>query len=319
MNRILVTGATGFVGRHLVANLSQEPDVTVFGTTRRPSAPCGRVLLSEGDLTERGFVDQLIEQTRPAAIVHLAAQPSVAESWANPEATLLNNLRAQLNLLEATARYVPVARVVIAGSAEEYGMIAPEDLPAKETAPLRPDNPYAVSKVIQDFLGLQYFLGRNLDVIRVRPFNLFGPGQSDRFAIGSFARQIAEAEAGRREPILMVGNLSARRDYTDVRDAVRGYVALLRHGQGGAVYNLGGGGVRSIGDILEALRGLARCDLQVRIDPTKFRPVDAPIIAPDIQRISEETGWRPAISFAQTVQDILDDWRSRIAERPNNP
>src|SRR5205807_2696202 len=153
-------------------------------------------------------------------VIHLAAQSSVAESWRDPPGTLTNNLLGQLNVLESVARYAPAARVLVFGSSEEYGQIRPDDLPADEETPLRPDNPYAVSKVAQDYLGMQYFLGRHLAVVRARPFNLLGPGQGDRFAIGSFARQIAEAEADLGPPVVKVGNLSARRDYTDVRDAV---------------------------------------------------------------------------------------------------
>jgi len=307
-----VTGAAGFVGSYLCALLSAQPGVKAFGTTR------GQVALDvcaqfSGDLTDESFADKVVRETAPTDVIHLAAQSSVADSWRNPRGTIVNNVVAQLNLLESIVHYAPAGRVLIVGSAEEYGLLAAEDLPAGETGPLRPDSPYALSKIAQDYLGLQYHLGRHLDVVRVRPFNLFGPGQSDRFAVSSFARQIAEAEVGLREAVLMVGNLQARRDYTDVRDGARAYWALLQHGHAGEVYNLGGGGVHSIGEVLDALLARATIAMVVRRDPAKFRPVDAPVVVPDVTRIREATGWEPTISFEQTIGDILEYWRSRVA------
>lgn len=292
--------------------LRSRPNVRVFGVNRFAKATGPEWFA--GDLTEETFVDNLLREVRPSAVIHLAAQSSVAESWRDPRGTVINNVVAQLNLLESTVRHAPDARVLTVGSAEEYGHLASEDLPAREIGPLRPDNPYALSKVAQDYLGLQYHLGRHLDVVRIRPFNLFGPGQSDRFAVGSFARQIAEAEAGIREPVLRVGNLEALRDYTDVRDAARAYWALLERGKTGEVYNLGGGGIHSIGQVLDALIQRARLSLEVRVDPAKFRPVDVPLVAPDVSRLQQETGWQPTIPFEQTIQDLLDDWRERVAQ-----
>jgi GDP-4-dehydro-6-deoxy-D-mannose reductase len=310
--RILVTGAAGFVGRHLLAFLQGRSNVRVYGVTRFVEG------VSEGwfagDLTEESFVDDVLREVKPNVVIHLAAQSSVADSWRDPRGTVVNNVVAQLNLLESIVRHAPSARVLTVGSAEEYGHLAPENLPAREDGPLRPDNPYALSKIAQDYLGLQYHLGRHLDVVRIRPFNLFGPGQSDRFAVGSFARQIAEAEAGLGEPVLRVGNMTALRDYTDVRDAARAYWAILERGRAGEVYNLGGGGIHSIGEVLDALVQRARVPLEVRQDPAKFRPVDAPVVAPDVGRLHEETGWQPTIPFEQTIQDLLDDWRIRVAQ-----
>jgi GDP-4-dehydro-6-deoxy-D-mannose reductase len=299
--------------------LAEAGPVVIVGTTRggQPAAadwPAdGCVQLRTGDLREPGFVEALIADVAPDWVVHLAAQASVAASWRDPAATLVNNAVAQANLLESVVRRVPHARVLVFGSSEEYGRLRPEDLPASEEAPLRPESPYAVSKVTQDFLGLQYHLARQLAVVRVRPFNLFGPGQSDQFALASFARQIAEAEQGLRPPVIAGGNLSARRDYTDVRDAVRAYRALLLGGQSGEVYNVGGGGVRSIGEILEALRGLAWVRVDVTVDPARLRPVETAVVAVNAGRIREAVGWAPTIPFEQTVADILDDWRRRVA------
>lgn len=314
--RVLVTGAVGFVGRHLVEYLQSYSDLEVIGTGRRAPEADGSLRIEHvrADLTVLEQVETLVRVARPDFVVHLAAQPSVAESWRDPVGTITNNLVAQQNLLQCLVAAAPEARVLVVGSSEEYGLVHPEDLPVDEETPLRPDNPYAVSKIAQDYLGLQFFLGRRLPVVRVRPFNLFGPRQSDRFALGSFARQIAEAEAGLRAPEVVVGNLAARRDFTDVRDAVRAYWLALERGTPGEVYNVGGGGVRAVGDLLDALVARARVKVAVRVDPDRFRPVEAPSIAADVSRIREELGWEARIPFETTIDDILDDWRERVRQ-----
>jgi GDP-4-dehydro-6-deoxy-D-mannose reductase len=315
--RVLVTGAGGFVGGHLVGLIRASGWAEVVETHHLHAGETTDVSRSErgiyrGDLIEAEFSSAVIRDVRPDMVVHLAAQPSVAESWKDPVGTIITNTLAQLHVLEAVAQHAPLARVLVVGSAEEYGRATEEGDVASEDAPLRPTSPYATSKVVQDYLGLQYYLGRGVDVVRARPFNLFGPGQSDRFAIASFARQIAQAEAGQRPPTIEVGNLAARRDYTDVRDAVRAYLALLERGRSGEVYNVGGGGVRAVGEVLSQLIQLARCSVTVRIDERRYRPNDAFAPSPDTGRIRDEIGWRPRIPFEQTVRDILDDWRTRI-------
>lgn len=321
VKRILVTGACGFVGGHLIASLNADPETLVFGTTRRPptNREGGRQLLAAdrlklGDLVDAKFADEVVRTTRPDWVVHLAAQASVSASWQDPSGTLVNNLVSQLNVLEGISRHAPAARILVVGSSEEYGKVGPEDSPLSEDAPLRPDSPYATSKVAQDFLGLQYYLGRQLQVLRVRQFNLIGPGQSDRFALPSFARQIAEVEAGLREPVIQVGNLDACRDFTDVRDAVRAYIAILERGRVGEVYNVGGGSVRSVRELLDALCSLARCPLGVAVDPARLRPSDAPIIQSDCRKIRGDVGWSPVIPIERTLRDILDEWRGLIGD-----
>lgn len=319
--RVLVTGAGGFVGTHLVRFLEAKGDTTVFGTLHAPRGATGEAELARptttrfvGDLVDQDFAGAVVRETRPDWVFHLAAQPSVAESWKDPAGTIVNNTLAELRILEGVATYASTARVLVVGSSEEYGRGTTDDDVASESSPLQPVSPYATSKVAQDILGLQYYLGRGVDVVRVRPFNLFGPGQSDRFAVASFARQIVEVELGRRAPTIDVGNLAARRDYTDVRDAVEAYRLLLERGRSGEVYNVGGGGVRAIGEILSLLIQLARCSVTVRTDPNRFRPIDALAVGPDTRRIQSEMGWRPVIKFEQTVQDVLDDWRVRLAD-----
>lgn len=320
VKRILVTGAAGFVGGHLVERLALDPGSTIFGITRRPipSAPGGGSIAAacrwvQGDLIDPEFVDRVVADTQPDWIVHLAAQASVVTSWQAPSETWRNNTVPQINVLESVFRHAPQARVLIAGSSEEYGQVRPEDLPLNEDSPLRPDSPYAASKVAQDFLGLQYHLGRKLDVRRVRPFNLLGPGQAERFAIPSFARQIAEAEAGIRPPVIMVGNLEVRRDFTDARDAVRAYELILTSGLAGEVYNVGGGCVRSVREVLEALCALSSRDLEIRVDPQRFRPSDASIVQSDCRKVREAVGWSPTTPIDRTLRDILDEWRRRVA------
>ena len=320
MRRVLITGATGFVGGHLAALLGSEVDVVLHGTMRhepavKPSdqSPIARSHSHVGNLTDATFADDVVKDVRPDWIVHLAAQSSVTASWRDPAATLTNNLIAQLNVLESVVRHVPKARVLVVGSSEEYGRVREQDLPLAESAPFRPDSPYAVSKLAQDYLGLQYHLGRHLDVVRVRPFNLIGPGQADQFVVPSFARQIAEAEAGRRPQVIEVGNLEARRDFTDVRDAVRAYRLVLERGTSGEVYNVGGGTARSVRDLLDCLCVMASCPLEIKIDPARFRPSDAPIIQCDNRRIRHDLGWEPEIPIERTLGDILDEWRRRVA------
>jgi len=320
LRRILITGAAGFVGGHLVNQFNAVPETLVFGTGHRGAAATtprvsaiAQDRLYSGDLTDAAFAEMVIREARPDWVVHLAAQSSVPASWKDPTGTLVNNLVSQLNVLEGVARHAPAARVLVVGSSEEYGHARPEDLPLAESAPLRPDSPYAVSKIAQDFMGLQYHLGGHLAVIRVRPFNLIGPGQSDRFAMPSFARQIAEAEAGVRPPVIEVGNLSARRDYTDVRDAVRAYALALERGRVGEVYNVAGGAVRSVREMLDTLCAIAGCSLEVKVDPTRFRPSDAPIIQGDSRRIHDDVGWVPEIPIEQSLRDVLDEWRRKVA------
>jgi GDP-4-dehydro-6-deoxy-D-mannose reductase len=219
----------------------------------------------------------------------------------------------QLNVLEGVARVRPQCRVLVVGSSEEYGLVAPEDVPVDEDTPLRPLNPYALSKVAQDLMGLQYYLTRNLHVVRVRPFNHIGPRQRLGFVAPDFASQIAAAELGQQPPVLEVGNLEARRDFSDVRDVVRAYVLLLTEGEPGEVYNVGAGRSHSIRELLDRLLAMSRVPIEVRQDPGRMRPSDMPDIVCDASRIRERTGWQPTISFEQSLGDVLAYWRQERA------
>jgi GDP-4-dehydro-6-deoxy-D-mannose reductase len=318
--RILITGVGGFAGSHLADHLLAAPDPTleVWGCDlsgrRRPYHPNGLRTLA-ADLRDPAGTRALVEQIQPERIFHLAGQAYVGESWANPWATLETNLRSQVNLLEAVLAARLEARILVLGSAEEYGRVAPEDLPIRENCPLRPDSPYAVSKVAQDLLGLQYHLSRNLPVIRVRPFNHIGPRQNRRFVAPAFASQIAAIEAGRQPPILRVGNLAARRDFTDVRDMARAYALALEQGQPGDVYNLGAGRSWSIRELLETLLQFSTAAVTIETDPARLRPSDVPEMRCDASKFRALTGWTPRIPFEQSLRDLLDHERGQVETR----
>jgi GDP-4-dehydro-6-deoxy-D-mannose reductase len=253
-----------------------------------------------------------VAAVRPDGIVHLAGQSSVHESWSNPAATLRTNVIGLLNVFEAVRKRRLEPRVLVVGSAEEYGAVDPDAPPLTEDAPLRPLSPYAVSKVAQGFLALQYALARDLPVIRTRTFPHTGPGRGEAFAESSFARQIAEVEAGRRRPVLAVGNLDAVRDFTDVRDVVRAYRALLDRGAAGEVYNVCSGRGRSIGDILRSLLEIAGTQVELQVDRERLRPSDLPSLVGDPRKVREATGWEPRIPLETTLRDLLDHWRERV-------
>jgi GDP-4-dehydro-6-deoxy-D-mannose reductase len=254
-----------------------------------------------------------IERVRPDAVYHLASQSSVAISLRDPTDTMLNNVFGQINLLEACATHAPEARILVVGSNEEYGLTRPDELPIHETRELRPISPYAVSKVTQDLMGLQYFATHKLQVVRVRPFTHTGPGHASIFVAPAFARQIAEMEHGLCEPLMKVGYLDGQRDFTDVRDVVRGYRLLVERGVPGEVYNLGSGVPRSVRSILEGLLALTTVRPDVETDPSRLRPLEVPVMYADCSRIEAATGWRAEIPFEQTLRDVLEDWRARVA------
>jgi GDP-4-dehydro-6-deoxy-D-mannose reductase len=275
-----------------------------------------RIALHIGDtLMNLPALKELFSAARPTHIFHLAAQAFVPASWEDPWNTLANNIRGQLNVLLAAIAMGTWPRVLVVGSAEEYGIVAPEELPIRETNPLRPSSPYAVSKVAQDMLGYQYYASHKLPVVRVRPFNHIGPGQSPAFVTSDFAKQIAEAEVGLREPVLQVGDLTARRDFSDVRDIVRGYYLALSEGEPGEVYNLGAERSYSIREVLDRLMALSTIPLRVEADAARLRPIDIPEIVGDCSRFRARTGWQAQIPLEQSLQDILEYWRKQVQSR----
>ena len=312
----LITGAEGFVGGHLCEYLLEHTDWDLIGTTfGRPDQherSTSRLKLHTVDLRSSDDVDSLVVKAQPTHIFHLAAQSFVPASITAPWDTLENNVKSQLNLLEAVRRSDQETRFLVVGSNEEYGAPKPEELPQTEESPLRPNNPYAVSKVAQDFLGLQYHLAYGIPVVRVRPFNHTGPGQSPRFVVPAFASQIAHIEAGLQEPVMRVGNLSTSRDFTDVRDIVRAYHLALTEGEPGEVYNLASGEAYPIERLLETLLDYSKVAIRVETDPERYRPVDVPVVRGSAEKFTNLTGWRPRIGFEQTLLDTLAYWRDQL-------
>ncbi len=313
MARALVTGASGFVGPHLVAAL-EAAGHEVWTTDREQHAVPATARHECGDLADPLTVRALFERARPERIFHLAGLTSVAYSFQNPREVLLANLGVSVNVLEAVRQVAPGARVLVVGSADQYGPVAEADQPIRESQPFRPASPYAVSKVAQEHLAMQYARSFGLHVVATRSFNHSGPGQSDRFVLPSFARQVALAERGAQAPVLRVGNLDVRRDFLDVRDVVRAYVLLLDHGEPGVAYNVCRGEAPRVRDLLDLLLQQARVPLRVEIDPARSRPADLPVLRGDPSRLRERTGWRPEVPLDATLRDILDDWRGRAGE-----
>jgi GDP-4-dehydro-6-deoxy-D-mannose reductase len=314
--RALITGVGGFVGRHLLQHLQEAGD-EVCGLGR--PLDCldlpASVRVFHTDLSDRAAVEGVVRETQPQAIYHLAAQSSPAESLSDPWATLGNNLLGQINLFEAVLSVGLQPRVLVIGSSDEYGRVAPEDVPTHEDVPLRPTTPYAVSKVGQDVMGFQYFAQHGLPVIRVRPFNHTGPGQDARFVIPSFARQLAQIEAGQRDPVLRVGNLDVARDFTDARDMVCAYRLALVAGLPGDVYNLGRGRSVRIAEMVDELVSLCRVPVAIRVDPSLLRPSDVPRQQADMRKFSALSGWQPRIPWHTTLHDTLDYWREKVGGR----
>lgn len=316
MLKALITGISGFVGSYLAEYLLEQPGWQVAGTVFGPYANIadlrGKLELYPAELSRLDVMTFILEECQPDAIFHLAAQPLVQVSRQDPWGTLETNIRVQLNVLEGVAQVKPDCRVLVVGSAEEYGLVTAEDLPIDEDTPFRPLSPYATSKIAQDLLGLQYYLTNHLYVVRVRPFNHIGPRQRSGFVTPDLARQIAAAEVGLQPPVIDVGNLAARRDFSDVRDVVRAYVLAITDGEAGQVYNVGSGRSRSIQEVLDSLLALSSTSIEVRQDPQRMRPSDVPDMVCDASRLRQKTGWQPAISFEQSLSDVLEYWRAGV-------
>jgi len=317
MRRVLVTGVTGFAGSHLVDYMLTRSDCEIYGIQRWRSRTeniehfMDKIALVECDLRDAFSTRDTLEAIKPDWIFHLAAQSFVPTSWSAPSESLDTNIQGQLNLFEAVRKIGLKCRIQLACSSEEYGMVMPDELPIRETNPLRPLSPYAVSKVAQDMLGYQYWMSWKLDAVRTRGFNHEGPRRGPVFVASDFAKQIADIEKGRRDPVLSVGNLEAKRDFTDVRDMVRAYWLALEKCEPGEVYNICSGKAWRIGDMLDELLGMTKAKIEVRQDPKRLRPSDVPILLGDYSRFHEATGWEPQIPFEQTLRDMLDYWRAR--------
>ena len=317
--KALITGITGFAGSHLAEYLLDQ-NHEVFGASR-PRSPMENltrevrqsVELIECELRDSVAVKNTLHKVKPDWIFHLAAQSFVPTSWMSPGDTLNNNIMSQLNIFEAMKDMkMDGTRVLIAGSSEEYGLVYENEIPITENNPLRPLSPYAVSKVAQDLMGYQYFKSYGLQAIRSRAFNHTGPRRGEIFVTSTFAQQIAKIEKGIQPPSIKVGNLEAKRDFTDVRDTVRAYVSLMEKADAGDVYNISSGETVRIQDLLDKLLSFSNVEIKVEVDPNRLRPSDVPILLGDCSKLKEKVGWERKISFDQTLKDLLDFWRERI-------
>jgi len=324
--KVLITGITGFAGSHLADYLlANFPEVEIYGIKRWRSKTENiehlkdKVKYSDCDIKDAHNVFEVIDTIRPDKIFHLAAQSYVPASWEAPVETLVLNITGQTNILEAVKKirvkekdYDPV--ILIAGSSEEYGLVYPSEVPIKETNPLRPLSPYGVSKVCQDLLGFQYWHSYKIRSIRSRAFNHSGPRRGEVFVDSNFALQIAKIEKGKQEPKIMVGNLEAQRDFSDVRDIVRAYWVATEKCQPGEIYNIASGKSYSIKEVLDKLLSLSTVkDIKVEADPSRMRPSDVPILTGDSTKFRQATGWQPQIDYlGQTLKDMLDYWRAIV-------
>jgi GDP-4-dehydro-6-deoxy-D-mannose reductase len=313
--RILITGASGFVGRHLVDYLNRQDqhEITGLSSQKRPPIEGGRLLVC--DLRDADLTRRVLERYEPEIIFNLAGQSHVPRAFTDPAGTLITNVVGQINLFEGCRATEIDPVIVTVGSAEIYGAVDPDAIPIDESQPFKPNNPYASSKAAQDLYASQYVASYGMKIVRARPFNHVGPGQDDRFVVASFARQIAEVEAGLAEPVVLVGNLEPVRDFLDVRDVVRAYDLIARPEFAGEVFNISSGRGIRIREILDMLVEAATCDIEVRVDPERVRPSEVPEFRGDSTKLRDATGWQPQFQLEQTIREVLDDWRSRIRRR----
>lgn len=334
--RILVTGATGFVGGHLAELLSATGGAEVCGVARRGDWPpevahlADRVRLHAADLTDRSGVERVLRDVKPEQIYHLAGYAQTGQSFREPDAAWAGNLVATRTLFDAIASVTglseagsgsatPVTerkspRILAITSGMIYGSNQRPNVPCDESAPLRPTSPYATSKAAADVLAYQVTRWPGLDVVRVRPFNQIGPRQSPQFAVASFARQLARIERGEQPPRLEVGDLTSARDFTDVRDMADAYRRVMESGVRGEAYNAASGIPVRIGDVLDELRAMCRCPVEVVTAADRLRPSDAAVLTGDSGKLRQVTGWRPKYTLQQTLRDTLDYWRGILSE-----
>jgi GDP-4-dehydro-6-deoxy-D-mannose reductase len=316
--KVIITGIAGFVGSHLAEFLLKRKGIKVYGIDRWLTRTDNivhiqsKIHLIECDLTDPFSTHYEIEKIKPDLIFHLAAQSFVPSSWHAPHDTLTTNIIGQLNIFESVRKLKLNTKIQIACSSEEYGLVHKNEVPIKETNPLRPLSPYAVSKVTQDLLGYQYYRSYKMFIVRTRGFNHTGPRRGENFVTSNFAKQIALIEKGKQKPIIKVGNLKAIRDFTDVRDMVRGYWLALQKGKPGEEYNICSGKGITIKNTLNLLLKLTKMNITLKQDPSRLRPSDVEILVGSYAKFKKQTGWKPKIPFEKTAEDILNYWREKV-------
>ena len=309
--KALIIGAAGFVGSYLIQHLSDTYDWEIHATKLSSETfDASDIRIHDLDIMNTVEIEILLKKLRPDYIFHLAAQSSVALSWKNPALTVDINIKGTLNILD-TIRNIPgySPKILLIGSGEEYGYILPDETPINEQVIPRPGNIYAATKACQNMLGSIYSRAYGLHLIMVRAFNRIGPNQAPIFVVSDFCKQVAEIEAGIKPPVMRVGNLQAKRDFTDVRDVVRAYGLLIQKGQAGETYNIGSGHAIAIQELLDKILSLSEKNISVELDTARLRPADIPVIEADIQKIQQLTAWKPEISLNQTLLETLNYWR----------
>lgn len=308
--KALIIGGGGFVGPYLIRHLQNDLHIDVAVTKiPKEQITAENVDVYDLDILDKEQIKDVLNKVRPDYIFHLAAQSSVAVSWKNPALTIDINIKGGINVLDAIRELDYKPRTLLIGSGEEYGHIREGECPINEDNTLRPGNIYAATKSCQNMLGKIYADAYDMDVMMVRAFNHIGPNQAPIFVVSDFCKQVADIEKGKHEPVMYVGNLSAKRDFTDVRDVVKAYGLLVKMGKKGETYNVGTGHALAIQEILDRIISMADCDIEVKVDESRLRPVDVPIIEPDIKKINECTGWKPQIDLNTTLKETLDYWR----------
>lgn len=314
MKKVLIIGGAGFVGGYLAEYLQDECGYQVRATKmKQEEIPGANYEVVDMDLLVKGEVEKVIRDYEPDFIFHLAAQSSVAVSWSNPQLTVDVNIKGSLQLLDVLKEMEYKGRVLLIGSGEEYGRIQPDEVPIVEDTVLRPGNIYAATKCCQNMIAGIYAKAYGLNLVMVRAFNHVGPRQTTQFVVSDFCKQVVEAEKGLRDPVIHVGNLKAKRDFTDVRDVVAAYECLIRQGESGETYNVGSGIAYSIEEILDQIIELSGQEIRVEVEKERLRPIDVPVIVADISKIEAQTDWKRTISMRQTLLDTLDYWRASMA------
>jgi GDP-4-dehydro-6-deoxy-D-mannose reductase len=304
---VLVTGAAGFAGSHLIEHLTGDAELVGWARTPPPADLARLARWQQVDLLDAGRVRTLVRELRPSHVYHCAGLPNVAESWSDTARPLAVNVRTTHYLLDALWRSGTRARVLITGSATVY---ASSSEPRREDSPIGPASPYALSKLSQEQLGLRAVREDGVEVVVTRSFNHTGARQRPTFVAPAIAQQIAHIERRAHDPVIRVGNMDARRDFLDIRDVVRAYAALMRSGESGTVYNVASGVARSVRSVLDGLVARARVPIRIDVDPARLRPNDTPLLVGDATRLQTATRWAPAISFEQMLDDLLTYWRS---------